>query len=107
MELERRLTKSGVESVLNDLTVRESDRVHFQKILDGRAVGRNIVHVWNKEGKLVTYNGKMEKLKKSTNKYKVSYWSQEGSYVEDAEDLDMSVYALAVDLLFGDLVLSD
>nr|XP_023675021.1 uncharacterized protein LOC111847771 isoform X2 [Paramormyrops kingsleyae] len=104
-ELERNM-KYGLESVLKDFTVNEETKEQIQDILDGRAVGRNIAHVWNEDGNIVSYNGRIEKLKKASCKYRVSYWNHDGAY-EDAEDYDMSIFALAVDLLLGDLILSD
>ena len=59
--------------------------------------------MWNKKGTLTTYNGRIEKLK-ANKMYKVGYWGAVESY-DDAVDY-MSMYLLAVDLLFGDLFLS-
>ena len=89
---------------MTDFTVTESDISSVESVLDGRAVGRNIDHVWNEDGTLTTYNGRIEKLK-ANKMYKVGYWGTVESY-DDAVDYDMSMYSLAVDLLFGDLVLS-
>ena len=98
------MKKSGLKSVVQELSVNDSDRVMVQDILEGRAMGRNVVHVWNDEGMLRTYNGRIEKLK-ANKKYKVAYWGADESY-DDAVDYDVSMYELAVDLLLGDLVLS-
>jgi hypothetical protein len=45
-------------------------------------------------------------LKKSGGTYRVGYWGDGESYEEDAEDYDVSKYALGADLIFGDLTLS-
>ena len=55
------------------------------------------------------YMGKVEKyLKKGGGTYRIAYW-QEGegeTYEKDAEDYDLSKYAVGADLVCGDLTLS-
>ena len=104
-EIERNLKKSGIESVVQDLSVSDNDKVMAQDIVEGRATGRNVVHVWNDECTLRTYNGRMTKLK-ANKKYKIAYWGANETY-DDAVDYDVSMYELAVDLLLGDLILSE
>lgn len=78
-------------------------------ILSGKIVGRQICHVWydsDKQDKTM-YFGKVEKLlKKGGGTYCIGYWGDGESYEEDAEDYDMSKYALGADLICGDLTLS-
>lgn len=68
------MKKCGLESVIQDKDVGVSDRDKemMPTILEGRAMGRNVVHVWNDKGTLRTANGKMEKLK-GNKKYKAAY----------------------------------
>ena len=47
-----------------------------------------------------TYNGKVEKKKKSkVPSYVVCYWGMDESYDEDGEDFNMPVHELAVDFI--------
>jgi hypothetical protein len=92
-ELEKKLKKSGVDSVVEELSVSASDKVLLEDILNGKAVGRDIVHIWSDE-----------KLKEKT-KYRVAYWGTNESY-DDSEDYDIPKFEMAVDLLLGDLVMT-
>jgi len=77
----------------------------LKEILNGNAVGKKILHVWYEEGKLITYNGQLEKLKRS-HTYKVSYWGL--NQPEDAAaDYNISTFELASDLLYKDLILRE
>lgn len=58
--MERKVQKSGLESVLEDFSIGEETSIQIQDILGGRVTGRNIAHMWNKEGNLVSYNGRIE-----------------------------------------------
>ena len=87
----------------------EETKQGVQDILAGKVVGRRICHVWydvDSQEKTL-YNGKIEKhLKKAGGIYVVGYWCDEETYDDDAADYDISKYALAADLVCGDLTLS-
>ena len=78
-------------------------------ILTGNIVGRQLCQFWYDEEKPsnTLYYGKGEKsLKKSHGTYRVAYWLASGEcYEDDAEDYDVSKFALAADLVCNDLVL--
>ena len=80
-------------------------------ILTGKAVGHQICHVWydSDTQQRTVYQGKLEKLlKKAGGTYRVGYWEdQDGqNYEADAVNYDVSKYALAADLMCGELTLS-
>lgn len=86
--------------------VKDSVRQVLSNILAGNIVGHQICHVWYNSDtqEKVMYCGKVEKLlKKGGGIYRVGYWGEGNSYEEDAEDYDVSKYALAADLLCEDL----
>ena len=86
----------------------EHARSDLQDILSGKAVGRDICHVWiDRESREKTmYNGRMEKMKKKAGgTYVVAYWSQDETY-DDAIDYDVSKFELAADFICDELVLS-
>ena len=66
----------------------------LEDILNGKALGRDTVHVWS-DDILITFNDRTEKLKAKT-KYRVSYWG-----LNDAEDCDITKYELAVDFILS------
>lgn len=72
-----------------------------EDILGGRIVGRKACHAWYENQELAVYNAKCEKLKNQT--YRVAYWSQSEMY-DDATDYDISMFQMAADVLYGDLV---
>lgn len=84
--------------------------VALTDILTGKIIGHQIFHVWyDMDSQQQTlYNGKVEKLlKKAGGTYRVGYWLDGEDYETDAvQDLDVSKYALAADLVCGDLTLS-
>ena len=96
--------KRPVDSVAQELSASLDDKMLLEDIVQGRAVGREIVHVWSDNNVLTTFNGRIDKLKGKT-KYRVAYWKTDESY-DDAEDFDIPKYELAVDFLLGDLVVS-
>lgn len=101
--LEKKLKENDIESVrleYPDLDYTKGD--DLQDLLDGKVVGRKACHAWLEEQKLVVYNAKFEKLRKSK-VYRVAYWAQSENY-EDATDYEMPMYQLAADLLHGDLI---
>lgn len=77
----------------------------LEDIVRGRIVGMKIMHNWAQKGKFVdkTYNGKVEKLKKTkTPTYVICYWELGQEYDEDGEDFNIPVHELAVDFICGD-----
>lgn len=109
-KLERELksletTESGISGKFPEME--EDKRENLLKILDGRAVGSHVCHVWSTDGGLLhTYLGKIEKLKKTktTQKYRVGYWEQHETY-DNAVDYDMPLQELAADFVLGDLIM--
>lgn len=87
------------ESVLQDVVC----------IMTGKIVGHQLCHVWydgDTQGKTM-YCGKVEKLlKKGGGTYRIGYWQEGETYENDAEDFDISKYAIAADLICEDLTLS-
>ena len=59
-------------------------------MLEGKAVGSNIVHVWWEDGKEILYFDRIEKIKAKGRKCVVAYWSQDETY-DDTADYDISV----------------
>lgn len=105
--LEKKLKKAGLDfgSILGDypeICADETVCSKVREIMQGQIVGLELVHVWFEDGKLVPYNGKVRKLKKSE-KYKIAYWTASETS-EDAVDYDLSIYELSVDCLYGDLL---
>ena len=94
------LDMESLQQEYPNLDFSKNDQI--KDILEGRVVGKRACHMWFEEQKLEVYNAKFEKLKKNK-VYKVAYWLQSESY-DDSTDYDMSMYQLAADLLYGDLV---
>ena len=106
-EVEKMLRTGSLERVLKDFPEVNEASVAQLKVmrLNGNAVGKKIIHVWYEEGKLITYNGKLEKLKRP-HIYKVSYWGlNQPEYA--AADYNISMFELAADLLYKDLLLCE
>lgn len=82
----------------------EENHQKLQELLSGNAVGRKICHLWFENGVNVLYNGKIEKLKCKTQKYTIAYWGELDTY-DDATDFEVSVYELAADFIYDDLVI--
>ena len=74
------------------------------EILDGKCIGRNIMHSWHDDGtqENTLYCGRIEKLLRGGLKYEVAYWEPTEDY-DDAEDYELSKYAIAADLFVDDL----
>ena len=80
----------------------------LQDILSGKAVGRDICHVWidRESREKSTYNSRIEKMKKKAGgTYVITYWSLDETY-DDAIDYDVSKFELAADFICDELVLS-
>lgn len=92
-----------VPSTFPELT--DEVRDHLIGILNGRIVGRQILHTWydDTSGTVAVYSGKVEKLIRNT-KYRIAYWSNQETY-DDATDYDIPKLQLAADLIFDDLVM--
>ncbi|KAG1655884.1 Protein bric-a-brac 2 [Nymphon striatum] len=84
------------------------------EIVEGRAVGRNICHVWYDidGGGTIPWNGKIEKMKKGRKRkgaavpdkpvdYVIAYWRSDDSY-DNAEDYHVSKFQLAADFIAED-----
>ena len=88
----------------------ESDQQCLQEILSGKVVGRQVCHIWYESDteSRVFYNGIIEKLKrKGGGTYVAGYLNgNDGSTYDDAEDYDVSKFALAADFICKDLVMS-
>ena len=111
-QVEKKLKEGGLDAVVKlfpTITENEIDGEKVMDLLEGRAIGRNIVHVWELDGERLPYNGRIEKLCESKRKgksYKIAYWTDDQKY-NDAQDTDVSIYATVTDFLLGKLVLSD
>ena len=65
-------------------------------------LGLTMTHAWDDDGEKKMFNGRILKFKKQ-HQVKISYWGQNES--EDAAvDYDLSLNAILVDILCGDLV---
>ena len=110
-QVEKKLKEGGLDAVVKlfpTITENEIDREKVMDLLEGRAIRRNIVHVWELDGEHLPYNGRIEKLCESKRKgksYKIAYWTDDQEY-NDAQDTDVSIYAAITDFLLGELVLS-
>ena len=107
--LEKQLMNEPLDTVLKDFpNMSDADVTKLQEMLQGKLVGRKIVHVWYEDGGLMTYNGKLKKLRalKAGKKYKTAYWAPSEDY-DDATDYEMSVFELAADFIQGDLIICD
>ena len=100
------LRSGNLERVVKDFPeLNDASVAQLKEIMNGNAVGKKILHVWYEEGKLITYNGKLEKLKRP-HTYKVSYWGL-NQPEDDAADYNLSMFELAADLLYKDLLLCE
>lgn len=103
-KIEKKLKETDLESVriaFPNLEYSEAKCAIVEDILGGRKVGRKACHAWYENQELAVYNAKCEKLKNQT--YRVAYWSQSEMY-DDATDYDISMFQMAADVLYGDLV---
>ena len=70
-QVEKKLKEGGLDAVVKlfpTITENEIDREKVMDLLEGRAIGRNIVHVWELDGERLPYNGRIEKLCESKRK---------------------------------------
>ena len=73
------------------------------QLLEGRCIGKNIIHSWYDEetqGKKAYYGRFEKQLRKGL--IRVGYWTTTDEY-DNAEDYKLSKYALAADLITGEL----
>lgn len=78
-------------------------------ILSDQIVSRNVCHLWmdNETQNHVLYYGKIEKKKKKKEStYVVAYWIAKEEEYDDAVEYDMTKFALAADVVNGELILS-
>ena len=121
MQKKQTLQRSKIEKKLRSPNFKISADTEFghidpenqksvQDILDGKVVGRQICHIWYDEDteSKTLFNGKIEKLKKKGGgTYVVGYWDEtKGETYQEAEDIDISKFALAADLICDDLTIS-
>ena len=74
------------------------------QLVEGRCIGKNVIHSWYDEetqGKKAYY-GRIEKQLRKGLIYMVGYWATTEEY-DNAEDYELSKYALAADLITGEL----
>eukprot|EP00112_Aurelia_sp_Birch-Aquarium-sp1_P010536 Seg2246.3 transcript_id=Seg2246.3/GoldUCD/mRNA.D3Y31 product="hypothetical protein" protein_id=Seg2246.3/GoldUCD/D3Y31 len=103
-KLERSLKSIDVRDLQKefpDLTDRKL--TDLELLLGGKAVGRDIHHIWEDEKVQKKYRGRIEKVKKNF-VCTVSYWDEEQQETyENAVDYHISLYQLAADLVIDDL----
>ncbi|KAK6185670.1 hypothetical protein SNE40_007851 [Patella caerulea] len=101
----------GKVSIKEQIEFEDLDESVLQSVNDilaGKIVGHYMCHLWYDEDSLekTVYHAKVEKLlKKNGGTYRIGYWEENETY-DNAEDYDISKYALAVDLICEDLVIS-
>ena len=105
-KLEKKLktmNKADIEKDYQNLEGRKLE--NLLDLWEEKVIGREIRHIWydSESQEKTLYNGRIVKFVKSTAMYKIAYWDLDGSY-EDAEDYQLSKYALGADLLIDDLV---
>ena len=103
-QAEKLLKTTTLADVATRYHLETSKQDDIANILEGKVIGQSICHTWSEDGMKVVYNGKLEKLRAKSGMYTVGYWSQTETYA-DAVDYNVSMYELAVDMIFGDLVL--
>ena len=105
-KVERKLKNTGLDRLVQEFAEIGKERLEqLVELMEGKAAGKDLCHVWLEDGKQVVYSGKIEKLKKDGKTYVVGYWGLEES-VEDATDYNMSMYELGADLIAEDLVIN-
>ena len=83
-------------------------RSDLSDVWEDRVVGRIISHWWyDKDGNIRDlYSGRIEKQKKKRKtEYVVAYWKQ-GQAFDEGDSYDVSKFALAADIILGDLILT-
>lgn len=104
--LERKIEELGPEKIEEAFPELPEEKVSLIKeLLGGRGVGAFVCHAWDLDGNRVIFNGKIEAFQAKKKKYTVGYWAmnREG-YEFDAHDTDVSVFAMAADVILDDLV---
>lgn len=104
--LERKVEESGEEKIAEAFPQLSEEKVStIKKLLSGRGVGAFVCHAWDLNGERVMFNGKIEKFNDRKKKYTIGYWATSGeNYDCDAHDTDVSIYAMAADIILDDLV---
>lgn len=106
-KIERTLRKANLNLSEEFPDLKEVHANLVNSILTGKVVGQTFCHVWMiDEVSLATqmYYGKVEKVNKR-DKYTVAYWGENETYAISVL-YDMTKYALAADLIAGDLTLA-
>lgn len=105
--MEKKLKSANLADLPQEFPdLHESQLEKVEDILGGKCIGHDLCHTWYEDGVHVPYYGKIVKMKGSgkNKKYVISYWS-EGETLNDAVDYDLSVFAVAMDYILGDLTL--
>jgi hypothetical protein len=104
-KLEKKLKTIDLTKISEELPdVSDIKQEQIRELLEGKAVGSNICHVWWEDGKKILYFGRIEKMKAKGRKCVVAYWSQDETYA-NAADFNISVFELAADLILEDLTM--
>lgn len=104
-KLQKRLKNISIEELAKKFPDLDSEKLEqVTNLITGKSVGDHICHIWYEESEQVMYHGKIESLKSKGKKYTVAYWSMGETY-DNATDYDMSPFALAADLIAGDLMM--
>lgn len=104
--LEKKIEELGSDKIKEAFPELSEEKMSLIKeLLGGRGVGAFVCHAWDLGGNRVIFNGKIETFHAKKKKYTVGYWamSEEG-YEFDAHDTDVSIYAMAADVILDDLV---
>ena len=76
-KVERKLKDTTVDLLEQEFAdIGEEKLVNLTELMNGKAVGKQIAHVWLEDGQPVMYSGELEKLK-AQQKYVVGYWGME------------------------------
>ena len=88
-KVERKLKNTGLDRLAQEFAEIGEERLEqLVELMEGKAAGKDLCHVWLEDGKQMVYSGKIEKLKKDGKTYLVGYWGLEESY-KDATDYNM------------------
>ena len=103
-KLEKQLkSTTSIKAVLLSIGAEDKEPTVMQ-LLTGLSVGTKFLHIWFEDGKNITYNGQIMKMKKATKTkpltYTIAYWKEA---MDDALDYPMPALSLAVDFIKNDL----
>lgn len=107
-KLEKRLKSMDISLIPEEFPqLSEDKQENLIDLLSGKAIGRDIGHLWYEEGELVLYKGRIKKVvgRGKRKVYEVGY-SVSGTTVDDDEvDYEMSFSSLAADFIMDDLTM--